>query len=121
MNCKIVKFERVRNDFLQDVVKQLVQRRIQLKLTQEELNSRLGVADRLVNKWECGLRTPSGFNLYWWADALDCHLIIAANDNRPIHITEKRPCTPANDNGHSQDVDKNDIFSITKKIIGDTT
>ena len=54
---------KTRDDFLKDVVKQLVKRRKELGITQEELNYKLGVADRLVSKWESGTRTPTSFQL----------------------------------------------------------
>jgi transcriptional regulator with XRE-family HTH domain len=84
---------KTRNDFLKDVVEELVRLRKQRKYTQEELNYRLGVADRLISKWECGLRTPTSFNLYCWADALDARLKIVANDN-----WQNTTQCPANDN-----------------------
>ena len=88
-----------RDDFLRDVVKELVRLRKQRKYTQEELNYRLGVADRLISKWECGLRTPTSFNLYCWADALDAKLKVVANDNnRPSTSIEQKVVIPINDN-----------------------
>lgn len=72
---------KTRTDFLKEVVALLVQRRLQLGITQDELNHMLGVADRLVSKWECGVRTPSSFHLYCWADALESQMTIVANDN----------------------------------------
>ena len=74
---------KTRKDFLKDVVVLLVKRRLQLGITQDELNHVLGVADRLVSKWECGVRTPSSFHLYCWADALESRMTIVANDNKP--------------------------------------
>lgn len=59
-----------RTDFLKNIAKNLAKIRQEKAWTQDKLNYRLGVADRLVNKWECGDKTPSGFNLYCWADAL---------------------------------------------------
>ena len=88
-----------REDFLKDVVKEPVQLRKKRNYTQEELNYRLGVADRLISKWECGTRTPTSFNLYCWADALNTKLKIVANANDKPHnrIAEKMEL-PANDN-----------------------
>ena len=65
-----------RNDFLQDVVIQLVERRRALGLTQEHVDHIMGNSDRLCSKWECGTRTPTGFNLYCWATTLKCELKI---------------------------------------------
>ena len=69
-----------REDFLKDLVIQLIDRRKLLKLTQDEVNSLMGNADRLVSKWECGERTPNSFNLYCWAIALNCELTLTAKD-----------------------------------------
>lgn len=71
---KIITYKKTREDFLKDVVKQLVDARHAAGMTQEMLNDDLGVADRLVNKWECGIKSPSGFVLYCWADALGCDI-----------------------------------------------
>lgn len=99
---------KTRDDFLKEVVSQLVALRKKRRLTQEELNYRLGIAERLVSKWECGIRTPTSFNLYCWADALDGKLMIAENLERPIKSMEGnfgiirsnniKYYTPANDN-----------------------
>jgi DNA-binding XRE family transcriptional regulator len=66
----IVYKRKSRQDFLKDVVGDLVDLRHKRGMTQEEVNHKIGVADRLVSKWECGIRTPTSFNLYCWADAL---------------------------------------------------
>ena len=73
----------IRNDYLRDIVRKLVEQRQKLGLTQEELNARLGIADRLISKWECGIRSPTSFNLYCWAFALGMRLTVAVNDNIP--------------------------------------
>ena len=68
---------KTRDDFLKDLISQFIQRRKELGLTQDEVNYRIGTADRLVSKWECGDRTPTSFNLYCWAEVLDSHLGIS--------------------------------------------
>lgn len=73
---------KVRSDFLQDVINPMVERRYQLRLTQEDVNFKIGVADRLVSKWECGTRTPNAFNLICWAEVLDGKIAFIANDNK---------------------------------------
>ena len=70
--------QRSRDDFLKDVIKQLIQRRKELGLTQEIIDSKMGNADRLCSKWECGLRTPTAFNLYCWADVLSSKIILSS-------------------------------------------
>ena len=85
MNKTIIHFPMpTRKDFLHKMVSQLVKRRKELGMTQEELNYKIGVADRLVSKWECGLRTPNSFNLLCWAQALDAEFILVANDNKVV-------------------------------------
>lgn len=81
MNMKFNYPYKTRNDFLKDVVTQLIKRRKELGITQEHLNYKLGVADRLISKWECGVRTPTSFHLYCWADALHSRLMIISTKN----------------------------------------
>jgi predicted DNA-binding transcriptional regulator AlpA len=38
--------------------------------SQEALDHKLGTADGLVAKWECGMRRPTSFNLFCWGQAL---------------------------------------------------
>ena len=74
-----------RNKFIADQIAELVARRKELGLTQDDVNHKIGVADRLLSKWECGARTPNLFNLFCWAKALGLNLNfvpdLAANDN----------------------------------------
>ncbi|HFD16866.1 MAG TPA: XRE family transcriptional regulator [Rhodospirillales bacterium] len=48
----------------------LVRRRRQLGMSQEELDERLGCAERMVSKWECGRHAPTLGTLVAWAEAL---------------------------------------------------
>lgn len=63
-----------RDDFLSDIVSQFIARRKALNLTQEDVDFRMGIADRLCSKWECGLRTPNSFNFLCWAQALEAEI-----------------------------------------------
>lgn len=65
-----------RQDFLKDIVKQLVERRKSLGMTQDNVDVRMGNADRLCSKWECGDRTPTVFNLKCWAETLKFELTL---------------------------------------------
>ncbi len=65
-----------RADFLGKVVGQLIKKRNKLGLTQETVNDMVGIADRLLSKWECGDKTPTSFNLYCWAEALNCEIVL---------------------------------------------
>jgi len=62
--------------FWNDVIFPFIKRRHKLKITQMELNDRIGVADKLVSKWECGMRRPNVYNLYNWAEALKCKITL---------------------------------------------
>lgn len=72
-----------RKDFLLEVTSQLSRMRYAKGKTQEEVNDKIGVADRLVNKWECGIKTPSGYLLMCYAEALGCKLMAVPVD---LHI-----------------------------------
>jgi hypothetical protein len=61
-----------------DLIKGLVARRRSLGLSQNALDDRIGCADGLISKWECGMRRPSAWNLACWMAALDCEVSIAA-------------------------------------------
>lgn len=70
---------RTRDDFLKIVVRPMIARRKELGLTQDDVNYKLGVADRLVSKWECGVRTPTAFNLLCWAQVLKGSIVFEAH------------------------------------------
>ena len=57
-------------DPIQYVIDQLILLRKERGLSQNDLNTEIGVADRLVSKWECGERRPRFQNLLTWAAAL---------------------------------------------------
>ncbi len=42
------------------------------------------MTDGMIAKWETGIRSPTAFHLYCWADALDSKMTIVANDNSPL-------------------------------------
>ena len=68
--------DRVRQDFLTRMVGQLVARRKELGQTGLAVDARIGCAEHLVAKWECGMRSPSAFNLLCWAEALGCEWVL---------------------------------------------
>ena len=64
-----------KNDkFWNDVILPFIERRHEMGLTQIEVNDMIGVADKLVSKWECGMRRPNVYNLYNWAEVLKCQI-----------------------------------------------
>ena len=78
------KTTKVRNDFLNPIVSQLVALRKHRGMTQEEVNDQIGVSDRLVSKWECGMRTPTVFHLICWAQVLDSELTVVTSSYEPF-------------------------------------
>ncbi|WP_406684308.1 hypothetical protein N1F78_00855 [Seonamhaeicola sp. MEBiC1930] len=108
----------MRKDFLHDVVKQLINQRHLLGITQDELNHTLGVADRLVSHWECGVRTPTGFHLYCWADALKSKLVIIPEEIEIQVLINQLQKELANDNSHVCKTPVNDnILAVSEKKI----
>lgn len=73
-----------RSDFLKEVTLQLRRQRRHLGWTLDKVNRRLGVATRLVNKWECGDKTPSGFNMFSWAKVLGLEIVLV-----PVELATK--------------------------------
>ena len=68
--------------FIQELIVQFRDRRNQLEIPQTELDDIIGCATGLVAKWETGNRKPTAFNLYCWAEALQCKITVEAiNDN----------------------------------------
>ncbi|MDD7887875.1 helix-turn-helix domain-containing protein [Flavivirga sp. 57AJ16] len=106
--------DKVRADFLTDVVKPMVKQRKKLGLSQEDVDSLLGVADRLVSKWECGVRSPTAFHLYCWADALKGQILFSPNEDLNVPI----PKQSSNDNSRVCEMLINDnIFILPQKKI----
>lgn len=68
--------DQMRQDFLRTMVAQLVARRKELGLTGLDVDAKIGCAEHLVAKWECGMRAPSAFNLMCWAEALGCQWVL---------------------------------------------
>jgi len=56
--------------FYKQMIAELIYTRKRKKISQESLNAMLGVTDGQVNKWECGARLPSSFNLMCWCNVL---------------------------------------------------
>lgn len=98
MHMKFDYPQKTRTDFLQDVVKQLVKQRHKLGITQDDLNHTLGVADRLVSHWECGVRSPTAFHLYCWTDALQGQMVFLPNKNKPLPCVDEMVSNVSNDN-----------------------
>ena len=66
--------------FYKVMIADLIYKRHAMNMTQEELNTRLGVTDGQVNKWEAGVRLPSSFNLMCWANALGMQIRLVRID-----------------------------------------
>ena len=62
------------------LVDQLVSRRKELHLSQEELALSIGVDTKLFGQWERKLVEPKLFNLLCWCEALQVYLTISTDD-----------------------------------------
>lgn len=116
-----IKFDypyKTRSDYLETLVKALVRRRKQLGITQEELNHKLGMADRLVSKWEVGTRTPLTFHLYCWADALKSELTIIPYplEAPPSATLRKMQATNDNLSNDVRAINDNELIVPKKKF-----
>lgn len=60
--------------FYKRVITRLIAERQALKLSQEDLNTLIGLTDGHVNKWEAGVKMPSAFYLMCWCLALGLRL-----------------------------------------------
>ena len=58
------------------LITQLKNRRINLRVSSQELAQKIGVADSLVNAWESTAKIPNASNFMNWANALDCELVL---------------------------------------------
>lgn len=59
----------------EDLIRRLILRRVEVGLSQMQLDDKLGVTDGLVGKWESMRRLPSMFMLACWCDALKVTLV----------------------------------------------
>lgn len=67
-----------RDDFLAETISLFIERRKEMGMTQEDVDARMGTADRLCSKWECGERMPNSFNFFCWAQALDARIVLVS-------------------------------------------
>lgn len=58
------------------LVTQLKTRRINLRISAQELAQKIGVADSLVTAWESQKKIPNASNFINWANALECELAL---------------------------------------------
>ena len=58
------------------LVTQLKTRRINLRISAQELAHKIGVADSLITAWESQKKIPNASNFINWANALDCELAL---------------------------------------------
>ena len=73
--------EPLKSAFDSDIIQQLKDRRYSLGVTQDYMNHKIGCADRLINKWECGTRLPSAFSLWCWVTSLGGRIQLVWEDD----------------------------------------
>lgn len=73
----------VDHDLYVSLIDKFVERRRHMGLSQRDVDHRIGCADGLTSKWECGIRTPTPRSFAEWARALEVvfQLIEADHDN----------------------------------------
>lgn len=71
----------IEKDYFHSLIAAFATRRAQLKLTQEELDERLGVSSGQVAKWESFLRLPGAFMLMCWGNALGLQICTISNEH----------------------------------------
>jgi DNA-binding transcriptional regulator YiaG len=69
--------------FYEGVIIALARRRRQLRKTQAEVDTLLGVTDGQVAKWESFARFPSSFMMFCWASALGVQFVVHNGDTTP--------------------------------------
>ena len=70
--------------FRKNIIFPLIKARLAQLRTQLRVNTSIGVADRLLNKWECGSKSPSPFLLDCWARTVHCDLIVTPSDAQHV-------------------------------------
>lgn len=67
--------------FFDPVIDQLIAARKRRGLRQEDIDQKIGCAERLVSKWECREKYPSAYFLVLWAQALNVRLTVTMEDS----------------------------------------
>lgn len=60
--------------FSEAIINQFIDQRKKLGITQEKLDQKIGVTAGQIAKWETGIRKPTLFNAFMWAEALEAKL-----------------------------------------------
>ena len=71
------------------MVDQLIKRRHELGMSQEQLSFDIGCAKSLIHKWEQYKRVPSGFMLGCWVEALGLQITVTEKDKNSSQETEE--------------------------------
>lgn len=95
----ILNREKLRNDYLTNIIGILKQRRIEAGLTLAELNTHMGFPNRTLQEWESGIRLPTVFHLCCWAHALSLDIVVRQENEEPYKPVKKHRLSKAvNDN-----------------------
>lgn len=71
------------------MVDQLIKRRHELGISQEQLSFDIGCAKSLIHKWEQYKRVPSGFMLGCWVEALGLQITVTEKDENSSQETKE--------------------------------
>jgi transcriptional regulator with XRE-family HTH domain len=71
----------------------ITSRRKELGLTQQQLGDAVGISGVSVYKWEAGINTPKGKNLFSLAEALRCSptWLLIGDDDEPLKVEDLLP------------------------------
>lgn len=66
----------IKSNAVRKLVTTLKDRRLNLDISQRQLDDLVGVSDCMIAKWENGQRSPTAENLERWAKALGLHVAL---------------------------------------------
>ena len=72
----------------------LLNRRLALGLTQEELGQRVGVSRDSIQRWELARVPPRPIALIVWAQKVGCAVVVWQTDTRDITCVSQPQCRP---------------------------
>lgn len=68
----------IQNKLYKNIVDAMVEARKNIGYTQAQVDFKIGCADGLVSKWECGDRIPSFFMLACWSEVLEVDIKVTS-------------------------------------------
>lgn len=105
---------------LRPVIEALIEARRAKGLRQEDVDIRIGCADRLISKFECGIKHPSLNMIAVWCEVLGVALSIQPTGSSPAFVTGIPQLNvvvpPATRKSRASSVCSRTLFAITSAI-----